>query len=405
MFLKKMLVGSSLCAVLVASWTASEGRVAAQATGCAPVGYLPKYEAGERETRAYDQEDFTVGTLNDNKTVFVAGAKCTQRYLIKEGADPLSDLEIQRNYREQLAKVGAQIVFQDERDTIAKLVKDGRETWIKVFSQETEIDVVVVDKTSLVATLAAPSGADYRLIGHMPGYAAGEPTKRNFDKADFTVQSGDDTPTMSVEGALYNVSYTFDGNGSPASDIAIQQNYRDALKKLGAQLLYTGNRETTARLESGGTTVWLKIYSQETGVDVTAIEEKPFVASIQAPTADALKTALDKDGRIALYVNFDFNKATLKPDARPVIDQVVALLKNDPALKLEVDGYTDNVGEHDYNVKLSQDRAAAVVAALKTAGIDASRLSSNGFGPAKPIADDATAEGRAKNRRVELAKR
>jgi outer membrane protein OmpA-like peptidoglycan-associated protein len=83
----------------------------------------------------------------------------------------------------------------------------------------------------------------------------------------------------------------------------------------------------------------------------------------------------------------------------------VALMKSNPALKLEIDGHTDNVGAHDYNVKLSQDRAAAVVAALKTAGVDATRLSSNGFGPDKPIADEATAEGRAKNRRVELVKR
>ena len=84
---------------------------------------------------------------------------------------------------------------------------------------------------------------------------------------------------------------------------------------------------------------------------------------------------------------------------------MAALLKNDPALKLEVDGYTDNVGADDYNVKLSQARAASVVAALKADGADVARLSSNGFGPANPIADQSTAEGRAKNRRVELVKK
>jgi outer membrane protein OmpA-like peptidoglycan-associated protein len=397
--------GWSLGIALITAWTVPQSLMAAEVTGCAPAGSMPTYQPAERTTRAYDQEDFTVGTTNDYKTVQVAGAKCVQSYLPKEGTDPLSDLEIQRNYREQLGKLGAQLVFQDDRNTTAKVTKDGRETWIKVFSQETEIDVTVVDKTTLVDTLAAPSGADYRLLGHMPGYTVGEPTKRNFDKAEFTVQNGDDTQTVSAEGALYTVSYNFDGNGSPQSDIAIQQNYRDALKKLGAQLLYTDGRETTARLESGGTTVWLKVDSQETEIDVTALEEKPFVSSIQPPTADSMKAALAKDGRFVLYVNFDFNKATLKPDAKPVLDQVVALLKNDPALKLEVDGYTDNIGSRDYNVKLSQDRAAAVVAALTAAGVDALRLSSNGFGPAKPIGDEATAEGRAKNRRVELVKR
>jgi outer membrane protein OmpA-like peptidoglycan-associated protein len=334
----------------------------------------------------------------------VAGATCTQNYMIKDGVDPLSDLEIQSNYRDQLSKLGAQVVYKDDSDTIAKLVKDGHETWIKVYSEGTEINVTVVDKRPLVDTLTAPSGFDYRLIGHMPGYTADTPTKRNFDKADFTVQKGDDTNDVSVEGALYDVNYMVDGD-TPESDLAIQQNYRDALAKLGAQILYTDDSTTTARLERDGRTIWLKIASQQTEVEVTAIDEKPFAASIQPPTADAMKAALDKDGHVALYVNFDFNKATLRPDAKPVIDQVAALLKNDAALKLEVDGYTDNVGADDYNVKLSQARAAAVVAALKTEGADVSRLSSNGFGPANPIADQSTAEGRAKNRRVELVKK
>lgn len=399
----RTLVGMGLGVAMAAGWIAPRA-LAAPVTGCAPAGHLSAYDAGERTTRAYDSEEFSVGTVNDNKPVVVAGAKCTQSYMIKDGVDPLSDLEIQSNYRDQLSKLGAQIVYTDDLDTIAKLVKNGRETWIKVYSEGTEIEVTVVDKVPLVDTLTAPSGLDYRLIGHMPGYVADTPTKRNFDKADFTVQQGEDTPTVSVEGALYDVGYMFDGD-SPASNLAIQQNYRDALAKLGAQVLYTDDSNTTARLEHDGRTIWLKINSQVTEIEVTAIDEKPFAASIQPPTADAMKAALDKDGHVALYVNFDFNKATLRPDAKPVIDRVAALLKNDPALKLEVDGYTDNVGADDYNVKLSQARAASVVAALKADGADVARLSSNGFGPANPIADQSTAEGRAKNRRVELVKK
>ncbi len=107
---------------------------------------------------------------------------------------------------------------------------------------------------------------------------------------------------------------------------------------------------------------------------------------------------------IALYVNFDFNKATLKPDAQPVIAQLVELLKRNPGLKVSIEGHTDNIGLHDYNVKLSQDRAAAVVAAIKAAGIDGSLLSSAGFGPDKPVASNDQEDGRAKNRRVELVK-
>jgi outer membrane protein OmpA-like peptidoglycan-associated protein len=83
---------------------------------------------------------------------------------------------------------------------------------------------------------------------------------------------------------------------------------------------------------------------------------------------------------------------------------VVALLKANPNLKLSIQGHTDSIGGHDYNVTLSQARAAAVVAMLKTQGIAAARLTSAGFGPDKPIAPNDTDVGRAKNRRVELVK-
>ena len=80
-------------------------------------------------------------------------------------------------------------------------------------------------------------------------------------------------------------------------------------------------------------------------------------------------------------------KATLKPDAKAVIDQVVVLLKNDPALKLSIEGHTDNIGSDAANQKLSQERAQAVVAAVAQAGIGAERLSANGYGASKPVAD------------------
>jgi outer membrane protein OmpA-like peptidoglycan-associated protein len=134
------------------------------------------------------------------------------------------------------------------------------------------------------------------------------------------------------------------------------------------------------------------------------MEEKPFRMTIQPPTADAMKDALDKAGRIALYVNFDFAKASLKPDAAPIVAEVVNLMKRNPDLKLSIDGHTDNIGGHDYNQKLSQDRAASVVAAVVAGGVDSGRLQSHGFGADKPIAPNDTEEGRAKNRRVELVK-
>jgi outer membrane protein OmpA-like peptidoglycan-associated protein len=125
---------------------------------------------------------------------------------------------------------------------------------------------------------------------------------------------------------------------------------------------------------------------------------------VDDPTAESLKSQLDQTGRAVLYINFDFDKSTLRPDAKPIVAQVVKLMTDDPSLTLTINGHTDNVGQHDYNVKLSQTRAAAVVSALIAAHIAPDRLSSGGFGPDQPIDDNDTDKGRAKNRRVELVK-
>jgi outer membrane protein OmpA-like peptidoglycan-associated protein len=90
-----------------------------------------------------------------------------------------------------------------------------------------------------------------------------------------------------------------------------------------------------------------------------------------------------------------------------VLDAVHALLKSTPALKLAINGHTDNRGPDAYNKTLSERRAAAVRAALIARGLpgkEASRVVSGGFGAAEPIADNGTEEGRARNRRVELVK-
>ena len=104
-------------------------------------------------------------------------------------------------------------------------------------------------------------------------------------------------------------------------------------------------------------------------------------------------------------MNFATDKTDILPDSLPQIEQVAALLKDDPSLKLAVNGHTDNTGDAAHNQQLSEGRAKAVVALLTGKGIEASRLSAAGFGAMQPVADNGTDEGKAKNRRVELVKR
>jgi outer membrane protein OmpA-like peptidoglycan-associated protein len=115
-------------------------------------------------------------------------------------------------------------------------------------------------------------------------------------------------------------------------------------------------------------------------------------------------TKFEEDGSITLLqpIQFECNKATIKEVSLPILDEVVVLMKARPEISIGVYGHTDDRGGRDYNVRLSKARAASCMDYLKSKGINESRLQSEGFGPDKPIADNATEEGRGKNRRVEF---
>jgi len=101
-------------------------------------------------------------------------------------------------------------------------------------------------------------------------------------------------------------------------------------------------------------------------------------------------------------VLFDFNKYTLKPEAREKLAKVSGILLAYPGLKVQVEGYTDNIGSDDYNQKLSEQRAGGVRDYLVSQSVTDSNVSAKGFGKSDPIADNSTNQGRAQNRRVEL---
>ncbi|NTV95997.1 MAG: OmpA family protein [Thiobacillus sp.] len=101
-------------------------------------------------------------------------------------------------------------------------------------------------------------------------------------------------------------------------------------------------------------------------------------------------------------VNFDNDSAKLRADALPILDDAVSTMKRYPGMKVEVAGHTDSNSSDAHNLKLSADRAKAVMDYFVSKGIDAASLSSKGYGESTPIADNKTAEGRAQNRRVEL---
>jgi len=101
-------------------------------------------------------------------------------------------------------------------------------------------------------------------------------------------------------------------------------------------------------------------------------------------------------------VLFDFNKYTLKSEAREKLAKVSGILLAYPNLKLQVEGYTDNIGSDEYNQKLSEERADSVREYLVSQSVTDANVSAKGLGKNDPIADNSTDKGRAQNRRVEL---
>lgn len=139
--------------------------------------------------------------------------------------------------------------------------------------------------------------------------------------------------------------------------------------------------------------------------DLIAGETLDLVLELAPLKTDSgsLAEQLERERKVDLYgIYFDTAKATLKPESEATLQQVLGVLEADPPLRLVIAGHTDSEGGDDYNQSLSERRAAAVVAWLTGKGIAAERLSSEGLGESRPVADNASEAGRALNRRVEV---
>ena len=167
---------------------------------------------------------------------------------------------------------------------------------------------------------------------------------------------------------------------------------------------------TSAKLARPEGDVYATIYagdfnkSPEVLIDV--VETAPMdTDKIAFVDASQMQKDISAQGRVALYgILFDFDKATIRPDSKDTLDQIVKFLTANPSMKLIVAGHTDLKGGFDYNIDLSRRRAEAVVKTLSTMGIEAARLRAFGAGPAAPVASNESEAGRSKNRRVELVK-
>ena len=241
---------------------------------------------------------------------------------------------------------------------------------------------------------------DHPMLSRMPGFYISD-CERNHDEVEFYVA---EDKTEKVEGQKTRTSYSLKEGAEAPSYFQLRKNYENAVKSLGGTVLHAREEYLSGKIVRGGQEVWVQLQAANSATvyDLTIVEKK---AMTQEVTARDMLDALNRDGFIALYINFDTAKADIRPDSQSTVDQIAALLKQNPALKVSIEGHTDNTGTPAQNKTLSEQRANAVMAAITKQGVVATRMSAVGWGQEKPVADNRTEAGRAKNRRVELVKK
>lgn len=270
---------------------------------------------------------------------------------------------------------------------------------------------------------------DHPLFTRFPNTHLIDCQSSQFDLRKFPVgQPGKDDlalKSVEVEGSVRWLGYELNEGATPPSGLQIMRNFENAAKKAGGTVegqypgwckaMYDqegmprmGNGCTsyalTLKFLRGGKETWVFLQAGENdgSYSMTVSEREAMKQDI---AVNELADKLAKDGFVTLYVNFETGKATIRPDSAKTLDDAAAALKVAAALRVEVAGHTDNVGAPEANLRLSQERAQAVMAALVARGIKADRMTAKGYGQTTPVADNRTEEGRAKNRRVELVKK
>lgn len=247
----------------------------------------------------------------------------------------------------------------------------------------------------------AKDSQDHPLITRMPGYYIGGYQVEEFAAFDPTVIDGKE---VHWEGKKYAISYARKEGATPVSTLQIVRNYEAAIAKAGGARLGGDERRVAAEVRKGGamTGVYVEVFNDGRDYELVIVETQ---AMRQDVTADAavMGRELKAAGKTIIYgIYFGTGSAVIKPESESALAEMVKLLKGTPTLKAFIVGHTDNVGTLQMNLTLSVDRADALVKALVSRGIAATRLKGAGVGPYNPLASNKDEQGRAQNRRVEL---
>lgn len=275
---------------------------------------------------------------------------------------------------------------------------------------------------------------DYPGIGRFAGSVITGYRVKDFDATEIQAapfKGGKPADARRLEGRITRIAYR---TGGDASILEVARNFENQLAKAGFETLIACDtkacgglafsraldvlpiprmmvdgfnyRYYAGRKAEGGRETYASLVVSKNNKNIFAQLTVAALGAMDDKMVDAAEMAkgLGEKGHIALYgIYFDTDKAVLKPESKPTLDEIAKLLRGQPKLEVVIVGHTDSQGSYDYNMKLSRRRAEAVAAELVGAyKIAKARLRTAGVGYLAPVGSNATDDGRALNRRVEL---
>ena len=268
---------------------------------------------------------------------------------------------------------------------------------------------------------------DFPYIDLPDGYDYQNTVERNFDRVPFWTGQTIEW----IEGKVFSSGITAKSDYKQGSFLELQRNITHVIQQLGGvevtnskipkelieeipkDILVQHNAglgdiyndaAQTYVIRQADKNIWFHLAKSGNYMGLMVAETQSLTITAKALSSNELKNSIDQNSKVSVQINFATDKADILPDSQAQLDQIIALLKDHPDLKLGIYGHTDNTGDAAHNLKLSEQRAASVVTALSQSGIEATRLNSKGFGDTQPVADNTTEAGKAQNRRVELVK-
>jgi len=275
---------------------------------------------------------------------------------------------------------------------------------------------------------------DYPGVGRFKGSIITGYRVKDFDAARFQAapfKDGKPADARKLEGRITRIAYR---TAPGPSILEVSRNYETQLEKAGFEKLISCDADDcggipfaegidvlpipmmwldgfkyhyyAAKKTEGGRETWASVAVSENNGHIHAQLVVAVVGAIENKMVDAAAMAkgLGEKGHIALYgIYFDTDKAVIKPESKPTLDEMAKLLRGEPGLNVFIVGHTDSQGGYEHNMTLSRQRAEAVAAALvRSYKIAKTRLRTAGVGWLAPVGSNASDDGRALNRRVEL---